>query len=134
MISQRTRELQTRRRISWFRRGSSHKMSRNFIITARFIILDLLYLMQGFRWFLSITGGTSNVADSDLPQSLVLCSIMHTFLKQLKVSTPTRFLKSNPAIVISLTQRSCSDVGRRRTRLLKVLGDNRLDSNSALSI
>ena len=45
--------------------------------------------------------------------SFVFLSMIQTLLKQLKVSAPIGFLKSNPDTVISLTQRSYSEVGRR---------------------
>ena len=66
--------------------------------------------------------------------SFVFLSMIQTLLKQLKVSAPIGFLKSNPDTVISLTQRSYSEVGRRLTRLLSVLQDSKQASNSSLSM
>ena len=71
---------------------------------------------------------------SDLELSFVFLFIIYTFLKQLKVLIPTGFLKSNPATVISLTQRSCSEVGSNLAKLLKVLRESRQDSSLVLSI
>ena len=51
---------------------------------------------------------TSFGTGSDLELSFVFLSMIHTLLKQLKVSIPTRGLKSRPAILISRTQRSYS--------------------------
>ena len=67
---------------------------------------------------------TSFGTGSDLEHSVVFLSMMHTLLKQLKTSIPVGFLKSRPAIVISRTQMSYSDVGSNLTRLLKVLRDS----------
>ena len=77
---------------------------------------------------------TSLDTGSDHELSVVFLSIIHTLLKQLKVSIPTGFLKCNPVIVIFWTHRSYSEGGSNLTRQLNVLQDNKQVSNSALSI
>ena len=88
-------------------------------------------LYVDFTAFFTAVTCTSLGLGSDLEYSFVFHSITQTFLKQLNVSAPTGFLKSNPETVISLTQRSYSAVGRRLIRLLSMLRDSKQAYNSA---
>ena len=62
-------------------------------------------LYKDFTDFFTAVTCTSLGMGLDLEHSFVFLSITQTFLKQLKVLTPTGFLKSSLKTVISLTQR-----------------------------
>ena len=109
MIDQQARELQSRGHFHGFGAGPDIAWT-----VASFSLPELSSscyntLCSDLIIFFTPEFCTSLDTGSYLELSVVFLSIMHTLLKQLKVSFPTGFLKSNPAIVISWTHRSYSD-------------------------
>ena len=141
MVSQRAGELQSRRGVPQFVNRPWHNMECSLSFTARTITFLLQYLVCRFNhlFYCSIlyffqdrvrSWALGCVSFKDT----LFKNLKDTLLKQLKVLIPTGLLKSRPAIVISQTQRSYSDVGSNLTRLLNVLLDSKQASNSDLLI
>ena len=129
MTCYRTWKLKFRRRIPGFRIWFSYSQHSCFLI--RFLFVLTVHLVVWSSCFLGIDGlyisGIWIVS-----RALICVSLNYTnSFKTTKVSRPTGFLKSSPAIVISLTQQSYSAIGSSLIKLLRVLLDSRQDSNSA---
>ena len=133
MNPQRTQKLQVCRRIPWFWRRSRHSMRWCFCITSGVLVFSYLNLVRGFTYFLD--SNPYRFFRCRIRTWVFICvTFYYTYLLEaIKGFYPTWFLKSNPATIISLTQRSCS-VGRSRIKLLNVLRESKHDSNSVLSM